>query len=98
MTKDYNLYIGTVRLLKELLAMGGWSNEIIDIYNAGKLIETLPENNSETKEELTTLVTVTLTDKQVNTITKAFTFHTQKGIILPTIYAIQAIEALELVK
>ena len=97
MTKEFTVYNGTVKLFKELLVIGGWSNEIIDIYNAGKLIETLPEvSNDTTKEVLFATVSITLSDKQVNTLAKAFRHHSQKGIILPSPYAIQAIEVLEL--
>jgi hypothetical protein len=98
MTKDYTVYAGTAKLIKELLAIGGWGNEIIDVYNAGKLIETLPDPAGDTKEQLLASITVTFTDKQVNTIIKAFTHHAQKGIILPSVYALQAIEVLELNK
>ena len=97
MTKDYTFYAGTVRLLKELLMIGGWSSEIIDVYNAGKLVETLPDPAGDSKEQLQTNITVTLTDKQVNTIAKAFTHHAAKGVILPSVYAVQAIEVLELI-
>lgn len=97
MTKDYTVYVGTVKLFKELLVIGGWSTEVIDIYNAGKLFETLPDVNAEAnKEVLLSSVTITLNDKQVNTLGKAFKFHSQKGIILPSPFAVQAIEVLEL--
>lgn len=93
MTKDFTLNYGTIKLVKELLSFGGWANEIVDIYNAGKLIETLPE---EVPENFLKPVTITLTDKQFNTIVKALKFSAEKGIILPSPYAVQAIEQFEL--
>lgn len=93
MTKDFTLSYGTIKLVKELLSFGGWANEIVDIYNAGKLIETLPE---ESPENFSKTITVTLTDKQFNTIVKALKFSAEKGIILPSPFAVQAIEQFEL--
>lgn len=98
MTKDYTFYMGSIKLIKELLCIGGWANEIIDIYNAGKLIESLPDPASNTAEELQKLTSFTLTDKQFYTVVKALKFHAEKGIILPSPYAVQIIEAFELIK
>ena len=93
MTKDFTLSYGTIKLVKELLSVGGWANEIIDIYNAGKLIETLPE---EAPENFSKTTTITLSDKQFNTIVKALKFSAEKSIILPSPFAVQAIEQFEL--
>lgn len=99
MTKDFTLYTGSIKMIKELLALGGWANEIVDVYNAGKLIETLPplpENPG--MDVLLTSQTVTLTDKQFNTIAKAIKFYIEKGVVLPTPFAVQLIEQFELLK
>lgn len=98
MTKEYTFYMGSVKLIKELLSIGGWGNEIIDIYNAGKLIETLPDASNNTPEEMYKTVAITLTDRQFNTVVKAIKFHAEKGIILPSPFAVQLIEAFELIK
>lgn len=93
MTKDFTLSYGTIRLIKELLSFGGWANEIVDIYNAGKLIETLPE---EAPENFSKTTTIALTDRQFNSIVKALKYSAEKGVILPSPYAVQAIEQFEL--
>lgn len=98
MTKEYTFYMGSVKLIKELLSIGGWGNEIIDIYNAGKLIETLPDAPDNTPEEMYKTAAITLTDRQFNTVVKAIKFHAEKGIILPSPFAVQLIEAFELIK
>jgi len=98
MTKEFTLHAGTVSLIKELLSLGGWANEIVDIYNAGKLIEVLPEPDSRNIEDLKKPVTVQLTSKQFDTICKTVKFHVSKGVILPTVYATQLIEQFELFK
>ena len=96
MTKDFTLYAGTVKLIKELLALGGWANEVIDVYNAGKLIETLPDA-AQSPSEFLKEVTITLTDRQFSTIVKTLRHHATKGIIIPSPFATQAIEQFELI-
>jgi len=98
MNKEYILYLGTVKLVKDLLSFGGWANEIVDIYNAGKLIETLPETPVDVNEQFFTTVTVTLSERQVKTIGKTLKYHIEKGIVLPSPFATQAVEQFELLK
>ncbi len=98
MQKNYVLYYGTIKLIKDLLSLGGWANEIIDIYNAGKLIETLPDPENNTKEEFLKTIACPLTERQIATVTKALKFHAEKGIILPSVFVVQAIERFGLVE
>lgn len=97
MTKDYTLHAGTVNLIKQLLGMGGWPNQIVDVYNAGKLIETLPDIAGPTKEDAFASVTITLSDKQLATVLKSVNYHVEKGVVLPSPFATQLFEAFELV-
>lgn len=96
MNKDYTLYAGTFKLIKELLMTGGWNTTLADIYNAGKLIEALPEPKGASIAEASTLVTANITSKQYETITKAIKYHASKSTILPTMFAVQLIESFEL--
>lgn len=98
MTKEYTFYAASVKLIKELLSIGGWANEIVDIYNAGKLIETLPDIDTTNKEYLFQPITFSLTERQFNTVVKAVKFHAEKGIIIPSPFATQVIEGFELLK
>lgn len=98
MTKEYTLHSGTVRLLKEVVSIGGWNTDLTDTYYAGKLVDELPDIVMNNKEEALAKVTVTLSDKQFKIIGKAFKFHSEKGAIPPSPFAIEAIETFELLK
>lgn len=96
MNKDYTLYAGTFKLIKELLMTGGWNTTLPDIYNAGKLIETLPEPKGSSLADASELITANITSKQYETIEKAIKYHAGKSTILPTMFAVQLIEVFEL--
>jgi hypothetical protein len=98
MAKEYTLHSGTVRLIKEVVSIGGWNVDITDTYYAGKLVDELPEPAVTSKETALAPVTVTISDKQAKIISKAFKFHSEKGAIPPSPFAIQVIETFDLLK
>ena len=104
MSKEIILKKGTIKLIRDILGQPEWATEIIDIYNAGKLIEEvliIPELNKDKNTSIPVSVffeelNLQLTSGQINTIRKAFQASAKKGIVLVSPFAVNAIEKLEL--